>query len=183
MTLPRRYDQSSAAGEVNDGRTARVSPSGDQTPRGGALWVPGAHAYPVEATGGCGGGRARRSEARGGDGFGHGGNDGYDAGTRGRREGKWGDAHGGLDGVGRELGEGWSGRNVVGDLGRPEAKTTLVAAMQSVRRRVTRWRGRGSRGDARGLVGEARPWRWARQQRAAATARSVVLARERNGRG
>ena len=48
-------------------------------------------------------------------------------------------------------------------------KTTAMAAPQGVRRR-TAWRGgRGLRRGAFGLVGEARPWWWARQQRAAAT--------------
>ena len=37
---------------------------------------------------------ATTARSCGGDGFGHGGSDGYDTGTRGRREGKQGDAHG-----------------------------------------------------------------------------------------
>ena len=37
---------------------------------------------------------ATTARSCGGDGFGHGGNDGYVAGMRGRREGKRGDAHG-----------------------------------------------------------------------------------------
>ena len=75
------------------------------------------------------------------------------------------------------------GQNGDGDLRCWRLKTTAMAAPQGVRRR-TAWRGgRGLRHGAFGLVGEARPWRWARQQRAAATARSVVLARERERGG
>ena len=73
-------------------------------------------------------------------------------------------------------------------------KTTAMAAPQGVRRCST-WRGgRGLRRGAFGLVGEARPWWWARQQRAAATAalgherereqrrgRSTGRVRERSG--
>ena len=87
------------------------------------------------------------------------------------------------------------GQNGDGDLRCWRLKTTAMAAPQGVRRR-TAWRGgRGLRRGAFGLVGEARPWRWVRQQRAAATAalgherereqrrgRSTGRVRERSGR-
>ena len=43
-------------------------------------------------------------------------------------------------------------------LGCPRLKTRAKAAMQGLRRCVARWGGRGSRGGADGLIGEAREW-------------------------
>ena len=53
-------------------------------------------------------------------------------------------------------------RNGEGDLRRPATKMTKMVMMQGLRRRVTRWRGRGRCGGASGLLEGARERRWPR---------------------
>ena len=99
---------------------------------------------------------------------------GYGGGTRGRRGGNGGVAHRGCSGRRSGLGDALETANRRRRWSEPEEGNGDVAAMQGFWRTVERWGGRGGRGGASELVGEARGGRRWLLWRTAATGGSAV---------